>query len=128
MEQGRRPLLASGRVVEDYGPLLKYVELARQRGLKPESYSLTREDIDYVSRLVIEKIDLASLLSDLKRNFMKRLDCGLASEAYRESKSIALGEREACEMLASIYAGWLIEACETLGILRIREAYKPGRG
>ena len=120
----KRPLLATGRVVGDYETLLRYVELARERGLKPEDYTLTREDVEYAMRIFEERRSLLEVIDALKRKFAARLDCRLASEAMRLSKGVVVPENQACDYVSSLYAGWLVEACETLGLVRLREGWR----
>ena len=125
-KSGRRPLLATGRVVEDYEPLLRYFEVAKEKGLKPEAYTITRGDLDYVARLVEEKKSMLELIEELKKVFKGRIDCKTAVEALAQSKSVKLDESQACDYMAFLYAGWLVEACESLGLIKVKEGWRPG--
>ncbi|MEZ0393517.1 MAG: hypothetical protein ABWK00_00495 [Desulfurococcaceae archaeon] len=120
----RRPLLATGKLVENYEPLFAYYELARAAGLPQSSYTLTAEDFDELGRLVGAGRGLHELVPALAERFRARLDCSLASEAYRRSLGIQLGAEGACAELAKLYALWLVEASETLGMLSIKELYR----
>jgi len=125
-KSGRRPLLATGRVVEDYEPLLRYFEVAKEKGLKPEAYTITRGDLDYVARLVEEKKSMLELIEELKKVFKGRIDCKTAVEALAQSKGVKLDESQACDYMAFLYAGWLVEACEALGLIKVKEGWRPG--
>jgi len=125
-KSSRRPLLATGRVVEDYEPLLRYFEVAKEKGLKPEAYTITRGDLDYVARLVEEKKSMLELIEELKKVFKGRIDCKTAVEALAQSKGVKLDESQACDYMAFLYAGWLVEACEVLGLIKVKEGWRPG--
>ncbi len=125
-KSGRRPLLATGRVVEDYEPLLKYFEAAKEKGLKLEAYTITRGDLDYAARLVGERRSMLELIEELKKVFKSRIDCKTAMEALAQSKGVKLSESQACDYMAFLYAGWLVEACEVLGLIKVKESWRPG--
>lgn len=128
-ESGKRPMLATGKIVEDYRPLLAYGSLAKAAGKPPESFSFVPEDFELVKRMAERGAKLSEIIEALAQRFLARLDCSLAERAYEEAAGLRLSKDLACDMMARSYAGWLVEASEQLGILKIVEPWKPrGRG
>jgi len=116
----KRPLLADGSVVEDYSPLYKYWERARERGL--EEAKITSEDLEFARELVERggRVSLYELIKALAERMLERVDGGAAAEAYA-SLGIELPEELARKRIAEILAGWAVEACQTLNMLSIRK-------
>ncbi len=119
----RKPPFASGEIVGDYEPLFIYWRVARDRGREDliEASTLSNDDFEYVKRYmeVRVRLSLADILDDLSTYFKDRVDEDTAREAYRRL-GIVDPKGEYRVLIARILAGWLIEAAETWGILRIR--------
>jgi len=123
------PFFADGSIVGDYKPLIKYWELLKKVGRDMESVVLKREDFKYLEEVVESNpgLDVASLINMLQYRFLERIDCKLAAEAYREVYGFDIGEEDACKNLARIVAGWLIEAGESMGVLKLRIPWRSDR-
>jgi len=119
----RLPLLADGSIVEDYEPLFKYWEKAKEKNKKlAENVTLKNEDFTYLSSLIehARRISLLDLMETLINHFIDRVEASIAIETYRELLGIELEAREAQRRIARILAGWLIEAGRRWGIVRIK--------
>ncbi|RLE58921.1 MAG: hypothetical protein DRN53_07720 [Thermoprotei archaeon] len=119
----KRPLLASGTIVEDYEPLFMYWRVAEDRGI--EKVVLKSEDFEYLKLIISreEKITLLELKNRLLSIMLERVNPDVAVEAYRRL-SIELPPDVAKKMIAEVLVGWLIEAAETLNLIRLRKMYK----
>ena len=129
MDKRRLPPFASGSIVEDYETLFIYWEKARSRGREDliEKSTLSNTDFDKL-RVIVEEgtLTLEELLDRLSRDMTERIDPEVAVEALRERR-IFLEADDARRYLARILAGWLIEAGEYWGILRLRRGWTSGR-
>ncbi len=100
-----------------------YWKVARDRGREDliEASTLSNDDFNYVKRYmeVRVRLSLADLLEDLSTYFKGRVDEDTAKEAYRRL-GIEVKEGDYRELISRILAGWLIEAAESWGILRLR--------
>jgi len=123
------PFFASGEIVGDYRPLLKYWEILKRNNCLSEDAFLTNEDFKFLQEIIkeIPALNVESLINMVKPRFLSRLKCEYASEAFREVYGIDIEAGEACSKLASIMAGWLIEAGSNTGILSIRYGWREGR-
>ena len=122
MSSKRKPILASGTIVSDYEPLFKYWELAKSRNKKlAEKATLRSEDFDTVLSYVSSKgvVGLIDLLSYLEEYMLNRVDGQLAVRALKEIYGVMFEVEEAKHRIARILAGWLIEACNLWGTLKL---------
>jgi hypothetical protein len=118
----RRPPWASGKIVPDYGPLYAYWRIARSLGREElvEDATLKPEDFDALRRIVEEGVsNVLELLERLTDLFEPRVDEEVAEKAFEEEGMPFRGV-EARRRMASILAGWLVEAGEYWRILRLR--------
>ena len=119
----RKPPFASGEIVGDYEPLFAYWRVARDKGREDliEASTLSNEDFEYVKRYIEVRVrlSLAELIADLSTYFQDRVDEEVAREAYRR---LGIGgvEGDYRILIARILAGWLVEAAEAWGILKIK--------
>lgn len=115
----RKPLLADGSIVGDYGPLFRYWEEARKRGL--EEVSISASDLELVERRVREsgRLRLLEIRDELVARFLPRIDELAAAEAFR-SLGIPLDPVDAKRRIAEILAGWALEAAKTLRIIELK--------
>jgi len=121
------PLFANGSVVGDYTPLIKYLEEARKR--KGEAHVddvVPRgEDLEYVKKIVESgTVSLAELLQILTNKFYSRVDGEVAKHVLETCRGVSYTEEEARIEIAKLLAGWCIEICSTLGIVKLRPRWK----
>ena len=113
------PYFATGEVVGDYTLLYRYWKRA---GRRAEEATLRREDFDYLRRLVeageVRRLD--ELLDRLTSYYMGRVDGEAARQAVRDHYGVEVLVEDAKRMVARILAGWLVEAGQQWGILRLR--------
>ncbi len=121
MENNEIPFFGDGTIVGSYKPLFEYWKLLKEKHLSIDSSLLRPDDFKYVKELVEKhrKIMLQDLISELTKYFLNRIDCDLAKEAYRRALGIELSKEDACKKLAEILAGWLIEAANNTGLLKL---------
>jgi len=122
MSNKKKPILASGTIVPDYEPLFKYWELAKSKDKKlAEKATLRSEDFDAVLSYVSSKgiISLIDLLNYLENYMISRVDGQLAVRALKEIYGVMFEVEEARRRIARILAGWLIEACNLWGTLKL---------
>ncbi|NOZ89075.1 MAG: hypothetical protein GXO15_04035 [Crenarchaeota archaeon] len=126
-ERRRRPLFATGEVVGDYEPLLRYWEKA---GEKAGDSVLRNEDFQELQRLVREEqvSRLDEVLERLKPRFRERVDAKAASEALTEYYGVEVSPEEARDRIAELLAGWLVEAASQWNIIRLRRRWERGEG
>ncbi len=119
----RKPLLASGRIVGDYEPLFKYWELAKNVDKSiAENATLKNEDFDYLLELLSRRkiISLIELLNKLEEYMLSRVDAEVAAKALKEVYNVEYGLEDARRKIARILAGWLIEASNIWGDIRLK--------
>ncbi len=113
------PYFATGEVVGDYTLLYIYW---RKAGKRAEDATLRREDFDYLRRIVeggkVRKLN--ELLERLTSYYLSRVDANAAVEAVKEYYRVPMSADDAKRMIARILAGWLVEAGQQWGILRLR--------
>ncbi len=121
-------MFANGTIVSDYEPLFRYWEIARKRGREDlvDKAMLENTDFDYIRRMVLEQaLNLLEVLDRLEEYFIDRIDPEIAVKALEETLGIELELEEARRRLARILAGWLLEAAQTWGIIRLRGTKLP---
>ena len=122
--RNRMPPFASGRIVADYNPLFRYWEEARRKGREDllEMAMLREEDYRMLRELVEgRRMALADLLDEVRERLLDRIDPDLAAEVLAGT-GLSATAPQAREFLASILAGWLVEAGEYWGIIVLRGA------
>ncbi len=121
MNKDEKPFFADGSIVGDYKPLIKYWEiLKRKHREKLDEAFLTREDFEEIKKIIYEKkkMNIVELLTILKNRFKPRIDREVAVEALKEVYGTIVDPETAVDRIASIMAGWLIEASKNTGIVR----------
>ncbi len=121
-------MFASGTIVSDYEPLFRYWEIARREGREDlvDKAMLENRDFDYIRKMILEQaLNLLEVLDRLEEYFIERVDPGIAVKALEETLGIELELEEARRRLARILAGWLLEAAQTWGIIRLRGTKLP---
>ncbi len=121
MNKDEKPFFADGSIVGDYKPLIKYWEiLKRKHREKLDEAFLTREDFEEIKKIIYEKkkMNIVELLTILKNTFKPRIDREVAVEALKEVYGTIVDPETAVDRIASIMAGWLIEASKNTGIVR----------
>jgi len=116
---GDRPFMATGKVVRDYAPLMKFLESIPEdvrREILPKS-----EDLLKLKELVREGADARELINSMSKVFSTRLTPygRQAREALKRAWGIDVSEEYAVEELSRELAGWVIEMGEGLGYLSI---------
>jgi len=127
-QEKRLPMFANGTIVSDYEPLFHYWEIARKRGREDlvDKAMLENRDFDYIRRMVLEQaLNLLEVLDRLEEYFIDRIEPEIAVKALEETLGIELELEEARRRLARILAGWLLEAAQTWGIIRLRGTKLP---
>ncbi|MCE4617224.1 MAG: hypothetical protein F7C32_01390 [Desulfurococcales archaeon] len=123
----KRPFFATGYLIEDYEPLMKYWEFLRKEGREDilEKAFLDNEDYEILKKIAREKVgrSLAEIFDELIGRFLERIDAETALKAFREAGYKTIGLEEAKRSMARILAGWLLEAGENLKII----AFSSGR-
>jgi len=117
----KRPFFATGYLVDDYTPLMKYWEILRDEGREDalERAFLNNEDYDLLKRLAREMVGrpLADIFDGLIERFEERVEAEPALRAFREAGYKSMSLPEAKRSMARILAGWLLEAGEYLKII-----------
>lgn len=113
------PLLGDGSIVRDYKPLFEYWRISEERGL--EKLVIESSDIDFVKEYVQSRgrVNLAELMRMLSERIEDRVSSELAAEAY-SVLGIKMPPDIARKKIAEIVAGWTVEACNTLNIIKLR--------
>lgn len=126
MSENEIPFFADASIVGDYKPLYRYWEILKKKNLSPDKAILNQDDFRFLEEIIKSTpgLSLEDLLNMLINRFIDRIDCRIAVEAYKETYNIDLSEDEACNNLARILAGWLIEAGKNTGILKLRYSWK----
>ncbi len=116
-----KPFFADSSIVGDYTPLIKYWELLKKEKRNIDDALLKPSDFKYIEQLVKEqgRISLAELLEKLTEYFYDRIDPDIASRALEEAYNVKTELEHARRIIARIMAGWLIEASNNTGILRL---------
>ena len=118
-EEARRLMLATGKIVSNYKPLIKYLELANP---EQREKALPRSSDIEVVRSLLEKGygTLEEVLNEVAKIVRDRLDPELSQKAIKYSLDVELGRDEAVRYISKLLAGWIIEIAEQLGVVRLR--------
>ena len=121
-----KPFFADSSIVGDYTPLIRYWELLKKEKRNIDNALLKPSDFKYIEQLIKEqgRISLAELLEKLTEYFYDRIDPEIATRALEEAYNVETELEHARRIIARIMAGWLIEASNTTGILRLRIPWK----
>ncbi|MCD6341143.1 MAG: hypothetical protein J7L51_04265 [Desulfurococcales archaeon] len=118
----KKPMLATGKIVPDYRPLIRYLELANaeQRDkVLPKS-----SDIELVRTLLERGYEtLEEVLNEIVQVVRGRFDPNLSCRAVKEVLNVELEEDEAVKYLSKLLAGWIIEMAEQLGAVRLKSLW-----
>jgi len=121
-DSSRKLMLATGKAMVNYEPLVKYLELAdpeqRERALPKGS------DIEFVRALAERGYrTLDNILDEVAQIVKCRLDPKLSQVALKLSLGIELEADEAVRYISRILAGWIIEIAEQLGVIKLRRMW-----
>ena len=114
-----KPTFASGKLIKDYEPLKRYLELVRGSEWYDKGF-LSNEDFDLLVRKAksLSSGKLGELWDELTKELAKRINPEKALQALKETGYDVKDPEEARERMARILAGWLIEAGEEWGTIR----------
>ena len=117
-----RPMLATGKIVQDYRPLIKYLELISE---DERTKVLPRSsDIEMVRALVEQGyVTLEEILGQVIQVVKDRFDPALSCRVIEEVLGLELEENEAVNYLAKLLAGWIIEIAERLGVINLKAGW-----
>ena len=120
--ESRKPMLATGKIISDYRPLIKYLEVA---GEEERNKVLPKgSDIELV-RVLLEQgygtVD--EMLNQIIRVVKNRFNPELSRRVIREVLNIEIEEEEAVNHLSKLLAGWIIEMAEQLGVIRLKSTW-----
>jgi hypothetical protein len=121
-----KPFFADKTIVGDYKPLINYWKKLREMGESIDDALLKPQDFKRIGEIIKTRgrISLDELLSILTEYFIKRIKCNVASEVLKELYGVDIDQKYACRKIASILAGWLIEASKNTGLLKINYPWK----
>jgi len=113
------PLLATGILVKDYRPLYRYWDEVEKLGLRKPV--IEREDIEFVENLIKKEgiVNLSIIYRKLVDRVENRIKMDIAVKVYRDL-GLNIPPILARRKMAEILAGWIIEACDTFNIIKIR--------
>jgi len=118
-----KPFLANGTLVEDYEPLLKYWEKEKNKYGENKAIPSGR-DLTYIEKVIEEqRVSLLELINILKQRFEPLIDSKIAKEVL-EDKGFEVDENYARLKIAELLAKYCIEACKSLGIIKLKEPWK----
>ncbi len=119
----RKPMFATGEVVGDYEPLYLYW---REAGERAEQSIIQSRDFEELRRLIEEEhvTRLDEVLERLTGYFLPRVDREAARRALERYYGVSVSGEDAARRIASILAGWLVEAAGELGMLRLRRSWE----
>lgn len=110
-------------MIDNYNPLFYYWKKARGLGREDliERTLIKEEDLKFLEDLVKNenRISLEMLINEIARAVSDRIDSEIAKEALK-AYGIPMDGKEAKVLLARILAGWIIEAGEIRGIIKLR--------
>jgi len=116
------PMMATGKIIKDYRPLIKYLELA-DRELRSRTIP-NSSDIEVIKELLARGTsNLSDLINELTKYIRNRVDPELARKAVREVLGTDVDSRTAEYMISRIIAGWVIEMAEQFGIVKLKSRY-----
>ena len=119
----RKPMFATGEIVGDYEPLYLYW---REAGERAEQSIIQSRDFEELRRLIEEEhvTRLDEVLERLTGYFLPRVDREAARRALERYYGVSVSGEDAARRIASILAGWLVEAAGELGMLRLRRSWE----
>ncbi len=120
---GRKPILATGELVEDYTPLFQYMETAVELGKHEakEAILIRNADLEKVKELVgSAKLTLAQLVESLTEYVRPRVDPEVALTALTKYLNHETTVDYATTFYSRLVSCWIIEASSTLNLIRLR--------
>lgn len=123
---GRKPFLASGKILGDYSVLIKYFEICMSKGGECMDLFPSREILDDIKEMAENKgYSYLEVLGEIRVRIEDKINCDIAVEAYKMVHGISVScEVARMELLKEIVA-WYLEAAETLGLVKLKESWKP---
>lgn len=123
----RKPFLASGKIIENYSLLVKYFEICSASSNVCMDLLPSSEILETISSLVKNRgYSFTEILNVLGERLSGRIICNIAVEAYRAVHGINVDCEEAKNMLLRELVAWYLEMAEALGLVRLKESWKPG--
>ncbi len=118
--------LSSGRLVENYKFLYEYLKKCRERGLDCSQLLPSTSILSEIQRKVeTSQQSFNELVEYIKSIHSKNIDCNLCIEVFKQLYGLNASCEEAMQVLLTQLAAWYIEILETLGLVKIRFAWKP---
>jgi len=118
MMKWKKPFMSSGKLVRDYRPLLKYLDLLPPRDR--EKTLPSEDDFKFVeSQIIKEPRKLDELIRELSGRKASIVNKKLAVEAVMKAWGMNVDEGLAVREISGELAGWILEICDALGIVRI---------
>ncbi len=114
-------MFATGKLVRDYEPLRKYLELVKDTEWYDKAF-LNENDFKRLVELVKSKGGKPSLLEiwkELTEELKDRIEPKAALKALEATGYDVEDEEEARELLAKLLAGWLMEAGDEWHLIRL---------
>ena len=105
-------------MIKDYRPLLKYLDLltpSQRNEVLPSN-----KDFEVVSAMALTGVrKLTQIMQELARLRIKAIDEELAVEAIRRAWGVELDGEMAVKEISKEIAGWVLEICEGLGLIKL---------
>ena len=116
------PMMATGKVISDYRPLIKYLEIADKES--KDKVIPRAEDIEVVRELISRGIsNLNELLNELIKYVQSRVNEDLAKKAVEEVFNTEVDKTLAKHIISKVVAGWIIEMAEQFGVIKFKFRY-----
>lgn len=119
----RKPLLATGDIVEDYLPLFYYIDVAVELGRSEakDSILIKSADFEKVKELVSSStFTLAQLVDSLVEYVRHRVDPEVAVAALSRYLKHQVSEDYAITFYSRLVSCWIVEAASSLNIIRLK--------
>lgn len=120
---GRKPLLATGDLVEDYTPLFQYIDTAVElrKYEARETVLIRNSDLEKVRELAsTTRLTVAQLINDLTEYVKHRIDPEVAVKALAKYLNHDVTADYAVTFYSRLLSCWIVEASSTLGIIRLK--------
>ncbi len=118
----RKPLLATGKLVEDYTPLFQYLDVAMELGKTEakEAILIRSADLEKVRELAgSARLTVAQLINSLTEYVRHRIDPEVATVALSRYLNREVTTEYAITFYAKLLSCWIIEASSTLNIIML---------
>lgn len=112
-------MMATGKVISDYTPLMEYLRLLSQE--EREVFLPTSKDIDaLINKVKAGNMNLNELLEELAVSLIERVIPSKAHEAVKRAWHVEYDPDRASKEIARELAGWIIELADVLGAIRLK--------